>query len=92
MQLNPKFAALKNLSIEDIARETEIGLTKLRYEVTRIELEERQKEIEIERANGEMHQVTGEDEKNVNKEVAKRLVYDPFSKKVDYAKKTGNRP
>ena len=85
LSLNPKFAVLKCLDDEEQEHDIELGLTKLRYEVRQIDLEQRKEEIEFENANGDMTEIKYNLERDTQDMT--RQVYHPFEKSFDY----GNR-
>ena len=85
LSLNPKFAILKCLSNEEQELDIELGLTKLRYEVTQIDLDQRKEEIEFENADGVMKEIKYNEEGDTQDMT--RQVYHPFEKSFDF----GNR-
>ena len=88
LSLNPNYAFLKCLSIEDKEHDIELGMTKLMYEVTQLDLEQRKEEIQFENAEGELTDVDFTKKENDGEiKDMPRQVYNPFEKISYYGNK-----
>ena len=90
LKMNPKFAVMKRIRLEDIETEIEIGFSKIRYEIAKRKTEKLEEGIEFESLDGKKRKIeAGYDnsKESIVEEARLRQVYDPIGKTFDYSKK-----
>ena len=93
LDLNPKFAVMKKLERIDMEQDIELGMAKIRYEITRInkrirdeEIEETNYGIKKQRKRMKIEERNAEDEKEIIENAKSRQIFDPLSYKFNYSK------
>ena len=95
LKLHPNFAVLTRLDDETVEREIELGVTKLRYEVRKLEEKEALEEVTDKSRNAKRSRKDDTDNSdNVNldeeieiQEAKERQLFDPIKKVFDFSKR-----
>ena len=94
LDLNPKFAVMRKLEQIDMEQDVELGLAKIRYEITRInkkirdnEEEETNYGLRRERKRMRIEERDEEDEREIMEHAKSRQIFDPLTYRFNYTKK-----
>ena len=94
LDLNPKFAVMKKLQQIEMEQDIELGLGKIRYELTRLNKKRRDEEIEEtnygirrERKRMKIEERIKEEEDEIMEDAKSRQIFDPITLKFNYSKK-----
>ena len=94
LDLSPKFAVMKRLDQLEMEQDVELGLGKLRYEITRMNKKIRDREIEEtnygirrERKRIKLEEKQREEEEEIIEDAVSRQIFDPLTYRFNYSKR-----